>query len=281
MFLIADSGSTKTDWIAIDKGRQFFKTSTIGLNPIHVSRQEVRRVLGLNHSLLEFNREITELKFFGAGCSDKKMKEKAKNTLHGFFRYAKVKVQNDLTGAARATCGDEKGIICILGTGSNCCFYDGKKILPANFGLGYILGDEASGAYFGKKILTRFLYGKMSLFLHKEFKKEFHVTKKSAIDNIYHQPHANQYLASFMPFIIKWRFSKEIQKIISEGLYDFFETNISSILGYQKHKIHFVGSVGFYLQKHIRKICTEKKIHLGKIVKKPIDGLFDYYRSKA
>src|SRR5437867_2199545 len=151
-----------------------------------------------------------------------------------FFPSAKIFVENDLKAAAIATCGDEKGIVCILGTGSNCCYYDGKKIQQGNAGLGYVLGDEASGAYFGKKILQRFFYWKLSPALMKEFKKQFRVTRESAIDNTYGRPHANRYLASFMPFVIKWKREKDMQELIAEGMNEFFETNISAVEGYEK-----------------------------------------------
>jgi N-acetylglucosamine kinase-like BadF-type ATPase len=170
MLLIADSGSTKTDWVAFHDGRKIFEQSTQGLNPLFHSKQEIRNTLRSVNFLRDFRRRISEVRFFGAGCADKKGKEKVEGSLNAFFSSAIVKVETDLMGAALAACGKEKGIVCILGTGSNCCYYDGQRIYQGNAGLGYVLGDEASGAFYGKKILQRFLYGKLSADLARDFK---------------------------------------------------------------------------------------------------------------
>jgi glucosamine kinase len=276
MLLIADSGSTKTDWVVVD-GNKLFATSTVGLNPLFRTKEEMRKVYRSVNFFRGFDRKIKEVRFFGAGCGSASGKKKMEESLKAFFRNAKVKVETDLTGAALAVCGNEKGIVCILGTGSNCCYYDGKKVRQGNGGLGYILGDEASGTYFGKKILTQFLYGKLSAALAKDFKKEFHVTRESAIDHTYRQPNANSYLASFMPFVIKRKKEKEIAQLISEGLNEFFETNISTIKDYKKYGVNFVGSVALNLEESIVKMCKEKNMRLGKIMQRPIEGLEEYY----
>jgi glucosamine kinase len=279
MLLIADSGSTKTDWVVLS-GNKIFAVSTVGLNPVFRTKEEMRNVYRSVNFFTSFYRRIKEVRFYGAGCGSAEGKKKMEESLKGFFRFAKVKVETDLTGAALATCGNEKGIVCILGTGSNCCYYDGRKVKQSNGGLGYILGDEASGTYFGKKILTSFLYGKLSAKLEKDFEREFHVTRESAIDNTYRQANANSYLASFMPFVIKWKKEKEIGEIIKDGLNEFYETNISSVERYKKLPVHFVGSVAFYLDSYIVQMCSRKKLVRGKIVQKPMDGLENYFLKK-
>ncbi len=280
MILIADSGSTKTDWIVLNNGKQVFSTTTIGLNPLFRSKEEIKSVLRNVSFFREFNKKVTDIKFFGAGCADKKGKEKIEAVLKSFFRFTKVKVQTDLMGAALATCESEEGIVCILGTGSNCCYFDGKKVHQGNAGLGYILGDEASGTYFGKKLLQKYLYARMPEQMANDFKKQFHVTRQSAIDNIYNKPNANKYLASFATFILGRTHEKEIREMIRKGLDEFYETNISAIKDFEKLPVHFVGSVAFYLQDFIEEICKEKKLIKGKIIQKPIDGLSGYYLKK-
>jgi glucosamine kinase len=281
MLLIADSGSTKTDWIILNKGKQVFATSTAGLNPLFCSKEKIRTTLRGIGFLRESGKEIQKVKFFGAGCGSKKERDKIESSLQNFFRSAKVQVQTDLLGAALATCGRKKGIVCILGTGSNCCYYDGKKILQGNAGLGYILGDEASGSYFGKIILKKYLYGKLSTNMEVEFRSQFgYVSRSSVIENVYSKPNANKYLASFAEFLLKRKNSVIMGAWIDEALEEFYSTNIVGMKDYRMVPIHFVGSVAFFLNTDIKKMCERKSLSLGKIIQKPITGLADYYLKK-
>jgi glucosamine kinase len=280
VILIADSGSTKADWVVLSEGRQVFATSTAGLNPLFRSKEEIRITLRSVNFFREFAGKIKHIKFYGAGCGNKNGKVKVQSVLKGFFRSAKVDVRTDLTGAALATCGNKEGIICILGTGSNCCYFDGKKIHLANGGLGYILGDEASGTYFGRKLLQKFLYGQMPAQMSKEFKKAFRVTRESVIENIYFRPNANRYLASFAPFILNHEGDKKIQEMIRQGLEEFYDANISSVKGFEKLPVHFVGSVAFHLRDFVGKLCRRKNLMKGRIMHKPIEGLSEYYLKK-
>jgi glucosamine kinase len=277
MILIADSGSTKTDWVVLSDGKQVFATGTIGLNPLFRTKEEIRTALRSVSFFREFGRKIKQVNFFGAGCGNKKGKGKIESSLKRFFPAAKMNVRTDLIAAALAVSGNEEGVICILGTGSNCCYYDGKKVHQGNAGLGYILGDEASGTYFGKKLLQLFLYGKMSERLAKDFKKKFRVTRAIAIENIYNRPNANRYLASFAAFIPGHINEKEIQEMIKDGLDEFYETNISAVENFEKLPVHFVGSVAFYLKGFIGEMCRDKKLMKGKMMQKPINGLAAYY----
>ena len=278
MLLVADSGSTKTDWMVLEGGKRIFKTSTAGLNPHFVSKQDIRKTLRSVNFFKDLNRRISEVRFYGAGCSEKRGQDKIKTSLHALFPKAKVVVQTDLAGAAIATCGDTKGIVCILGTGSNCCYYDGKRVHRSNAGLGYVLGDEAGGTYFGKKILKLFLYGKMTPGTEKKFRKQFNVTRESAIDNTYNRPNANRYLASFALFLKENKSEKQMRHLIEEGLNEFFETNISQVKGYKNLPVHFVGSVAVMLEGEIKSLLRKKKMHVGKIIQRPIEGLNDYFK---
>ncbi len=281
MLLIADSGSTKTDWVVLNKGKPIFATSTDGLNPLFCTKEKIRNALRSVSFFREFNKEIKKIKFFGAGCGSKKERDKMESSLKSFFRTAKVSVQTDLMGAALATCGNERGIVCILGTGSNCCYYDGKKIHQGNAGLGYILGDEASGTYFGKIILKKYLYGKLSKDTVREFYGQFgYISRSSVIENVYSKPNANRYLASFAEFLLKRKSSVIMGVWIDEGLEEFYSTNIVEMNNYRHMPIHFVGSVAFYLDAEIKKMCVRKNLSLGKIIQKPITGLADYYLKK-
>jgi glucosamine kinase len=280
MILIADSGSTKTDWVVLSNKKIVFKTTTIGLNPLFRSKAEIRKAIRKINLFRDLNRKVTAVNFFGAGCGDKKGKEKIESSLHALFPMAKITVQTDLMGAALATCGNKKGIVCILGTGSNCCYFDGKKIHQGKAGLGYILGDEASGAYFGKILLKYFLYDKFSRPLSEDFERQYKISRVSAIENVYKKPHPNMYLASLAPFILKWMDKREVKEIIKNGLNEFYETSLAPLKNHKTLPVHFVGSVAFYLEDFINEFCRQKKIVLGTITQKPIEALANYHLAK-
>lgn len=274
--LIADSGSTKTEWCVLEnKKKNIFITQ--GLSPYFVTREQIEKVL--RESVVPFTnkRPVTEIFFYGTGCKNpenKKIVSKAFNTI---FPGATVSVDNDLLGAAKALCGHEKGIACILGTGSNSCYYDGKKVIRNSPGLGFILGDEGSGAYLGKKVIQHFLYDIFDDDLRARFDAKFLTTDNEILNAVYTQPLPNRYLASFAIFLADNRGNETIEKIIKEGLNDFFTTHV---LKYKQSKtlpVHFTGSIAYGFKDVLAGLCKTYHLQLGTILKNPMEGLVKYH----
>lgn len=275
MILVADSGSSKTDWRAYGSN-QTLSFDTQGINPYFVNAQDVVKILSKNKDLAKYAEEIKEVYFFGSGCSSPDKHEVISNGLSAFFTKAFISVDNDLIGSAYATCGNNEGLNCILGTGSNISYFDGKEVHKSNHGLGYVLGDEGSGTYFGKKVLVAYLYQNMPEDLRAEFEKTFEVDKITVIQNIYHKPFPNTYLATFSRFMINHKSHPFIQNILHHGFQEFVDTNIMSYSNYKKLDCHFVGSIAFYYQDELRAVCAKNNIKVGKILQKPIEGIFEY-----
>lgn len=279
MILICDSGSTKADWALLD-GMNITEFQTDGLNPVHLSDTTITKKLSAEKKITTNSVAIKEVNFFGAGCGSSEGKERMAIALRKIFPDSKITVDNDLFAAALATSGNEKGIIAIIGTGSNCCYYDGSSIHLKNFGLGYILGDEASGAWFGKKLLWAFLYNKLPENLSVAFAKEYKLTRELIIEAVYRKPNANIFLSSLMPFMVKYKSDPYMREFLTSGIHVFFETNIKGFQEAENIPVHFVGSVAHLLESEIRETGTAKKFRIGKILKRPMDGLKEYYFSK-
>lgn len=275
--LIADSGATKTEWRLVGKGsfKSFF---TVGLSPYHMDRIQIRETLlkAFPQSLL--NKEIVSIHYYGTGCKTKANANIVKKALEDLFPDAAVHVTHDLMGAAIATCGNKPGIACILGTGSNSCAFNGKKILLNSPGLGYILGDEGSGAYLGRKVVQHFLYGTFDAPLMKSFKDHFKTDKNEILQKVYKEPFANRYLASFTMFLSMHRGHFIIENIIEDGLRDFFEQHLGSYPQRFTFPIHFVGSIAFYFKDKIAELCHDFGFKLGVVIKQPMDGLVAYHK---
>ncbi len=276
MLLICDSGSTKADW-SLKDGNTFSDFQTAGLNPVHMNEETILKIISSEEKISTNSSAVEEVYFFGAGCGSTEGQTRMVAVLKKIFSQAKISVDNDLMAAAIGTAGKENGIIAILGTGSNCCYYDGATIYMKNFGLGYILGDEASGAWFGKKFLREFLYGRLPEQLAGLFNNDFSIDREQVIDLVYRKPNANLYLSSFMPFIIKHKSDPFLKEFLRFGIVQFFETNINAFPESKKTTIHFVGSVAAILESEIRETGKSKNLRIGKILKRPMDGLKDFY----
>ena len=276
MILVADSGSTKTDWILTEpsKPQQEFKTA--GINPFFLSDKEIQKVIGKQEKLLAQAENVKEIYYFGAGCSSPDKREVVSNVLSQLFKNAYVSVDSDLLGSAYATCGTETGLCCIMGTGSNITYFDGENIFDGKHGLGYILGDEGSGSYFGKKLVTDYLYGRMPEAESSLFKKKYALTKDSVINQVYHKPGANYFLASFAAFLGEIKMGCYGKTLIFDGLTEFVNTNIKCYTEYKNLKCHFVGSVGWHLKDELQEICAEHEVKVGKIMKHPIHDLVNF-----
>lgn len=280
MLLVCDSGSTKADWLLYDGTSVKGPFNTMGFNPFFHSSELVFDTLSQNAEMLAFAADVTEVKFFGAGCSSAEKKEQIAAGLRKFFAKADVLVDHDLLACAFATCGSEPGISCIIGTGSNSCWFDGVKVHERNYGMGYILGDEGSGAHLGKKLLTHFLYDLLPADVHQDFVDTYHLTRDSINDFVYKKPNPNVWLASFSKFFTKHRNNNYIHELLMNNFRDFMTLYVCNYPDYQNVKVHFVGSIAFYFEEELKDVAKELNVTIGNIVKQPVDGLMNYYIHK-
>ncbi|GGZ58060.1 MULTISPECIES: N-acetylglucosamine kinase [Mesonia] len=282
MLLIADGGSTKCDWILLDdNGEKVFKTRTKGLNPAVFKTPVLESRLRENEDLAQVKDKITQVGFFGAGCGTKRPTENLKRIIGEYFTNAEVDVREDMVAASYAVTS-EPGIVCILGTGSNSCFFDGKDVRMAVDSLGYILMDEASGNYFGKRLIRDYYYKRMPVVLAKEFEERFNLDADEIKRNLYQEDNPNTYLAHFAEFIFT---SEEVNgyfyKLISEGMKKFIENRVLCFRESQNVPIHFVGSIAHFSKEIIEDALKPYSLELGNIVRRPIDGLIEHYRKNV
>ena len=276
MKLIADSGATKTDWCFGKDKENTRIVQTQGINPFHQSAEHIYKVL--TEELLPQLKDaesITHIHFYGAGCTPEKsiiVKEK----LQTLFPDASIDVQSDLLGAARSLCGKEKGVACILGTGSNSCLYDGEKIIANVSPLGYILGDEGSGAVLGKRLVSDCLKHQLPAPICNLFLEYTGLTPAQIIDKVYRQPQANRFLASLTPFLSMHRDMPEIHALLVGCFSEFFRRNVMQY-GAGQAEAHFTGSIAWYFQEEVKEAAQSLGICTGKFIKNPIHGLTDYH----
>ncbi|MCC8426568.1 N-acetylglucosamine kinase [Mucilaginibacter sp. UR6-11] len=281
MILVADSGSTKTDWLLKQPGHDAKAFRTPGLNPYFLTEKEIVKILqDQAPELVTVGTEIKEIYFFGAGCSSPDRHEIVSNALSQLFSKAYISVDSDLLASAYATCGHEKGLCCILGTGSNISFFDGEEIHSGKHGLGFILGDEGAGTWFGKALITDFLYDLMPEEIHTLFNNTYQLTKEEVIVNVYQKPAPNSYLASFARFFNVIRKTEYGKNLINKGLQEFIDTNIKSYPEYHTYKSHFVGSIAFVFADELKALAETQDIHIGKIIKQPINDLLAFILSR-
>lgn len=278
MILIADSGSTKTDWRLID-GNTKHQFSTQGLNPYFLNSETIVNILQtelLIHP--QMNRTgIAEIHFYGAGCATDSKKEIIRTALYELFPKAAINVDTDLLGASRALCGAEPGIAAILGTGSNTCYYDGLKIAENRASLGYALGDEGSGAHIGKTFIQAYLNREMPQHLADRFYERFKLSTADILDAVYKKPMPNRFLASFSKFIYQNLKEQYITDLVINCFEQFFDKHICKYNKYKELKLSCVGSVGFYYSNILRAVATKKGVAIDKIVETPIAGLTLYH----
>ena len=277
--LIAESGSTKTDWRAIDNTGKIEQFITKGFNPFHQKSEAISEEIKLN--LLPYLKTaVKQVHFYGAGCSSPSMCGIVETALNECFQGAEIHVEHDLLAAARGLCGHEKGIACILGTGSNSCVFDGKNINANIPALGYILGDEGSGSYMGKRFLADFLIGKLPEKLEKDFTEKYGLTKDKIFDAVYMQPMPNRFLASFGRFLFQRLDEPYVLNLVRQSFIDFFERYICRYPDYKSMPVHFTGSISFYFSKILNDVATEKQVRIGRIVETPAAALVLYHTNK-
>ena len=276
MILIADSGSTKTDWCVAKDGFTVKRFTTQGINPYH---QDERRINGIVlDELLPQTGEykIKKIVFYGSGCREETIPA-MKTILHSAFNNnIEVEIYSDLLGAARAICGHEEGIACILGTGSNSCLYDGKKIVGNIPPLGYILGDEGSGATLGKIFINEIFKNSQMSDLKKEFLQILQMTEGDIIDRVYRQPMANRFLASLAPFIHSHIERHEVNEIVTENFRQFLLKNVKR---YHRDdlQVSFIGSIAWHFKSQLLQSALEENVYVGSVEKSPMDGLLRYH----
>ncbi len=281
MILVADSGSTKCDWLLIDDSNHRKKTTTMGFNPFFHSSELVHQKLAENNLLIENALKVEEVYFYGAGCSSAARNLIIEQGLRKVFTNASVVlVDHDLTGAAVATAGDSPGISCIIGTGSNSCFFDGENVHEEVPALGYILGDEGSGSYFGKIMLSDWLYHRMPKTLAIEFEEKYSITKENIFESVYNKPDANVYLASFMRFASDNKNHPYFKEMIYQGLAKFISIHVWCFNNFREVPVHFVGSVAYYFREVLEEVARNHRFTVGKTEKRPVDPLADYHYSK-
>ena len=279
MFLIADSGSTKTDWCLCQKGTALNNLQTQGINPYHQSEEAIEGVI--REELLPQIPQTIEISklniiFYGSGCANETACKRLQDAIHKVLGTNSITIHSDLLGAARALCGHEEGIACVLGTGSNSCLYNGKEIIANIPPLGYILGDEGSSAVLGRRLVGDCLKNQLPEVLRNEFLTEYGLTQEIILEKVYRQPLANRFLASLTPFLSKHREAPEIHKLLVESFTDFFVRNVKQ---YRRPwlPIHFVGSIAHAFAAELKEAAESLGMELGTILQSPMEGLVKYY----
>lgn len=279
MKLLVDSGSTKADWIAIDdSGKVLFTTQTLGLNPEVLSKEEIISRLDDKFDISHNKDKANFLFFYGAGCGTDRMKDFLSEVFQEYFSKAKVSVHEDTYAAVYATTPkNEKAIVCILGTGSNCSFFDGKVLHQKVQSLGYIAMDDCSGNRFGRHLLRGYYFNKMPKELAAEFQEEYNIEPDYIKHNLYKEPNPNAYLATFAKFIIKHKDTPFCRKYILSEMEDFVENYIKQFDNCTEIPVHFVGSIAFYLKEELEEVLAKHGIKVGNVLRRPIDGLIAYH----
>jgi N-acetylglucosamine kinase-like BadF-type ATPase len=274
MILIADSGSTKTDWKLLSTSEDY-SFQTMGINPFYMEDEEISAEL-LNNVVPQLQKMPNALYFYGAGVI-KEQKQRMEQILSKSFQNIYVEAEGDLLAAARALCGNKRGIACIMGTGANSCLYDGEKIIDNIPPLGFIQGDEGSGAVLGKKLITMYLKRELPENIAKEFYEEFGLDIADILKKIYKESFPNRFLANFSKFINKHLKNELIYRMVYDSFKEFLTRNVFKYTNYKKLDIHFVGSVAFYFKDVLIKIADEDGLKIGRIIKSPMDGLIKFH----
>lgn len=281
MILIADSGSTKTDWCVVENGELLQQIFTKGTNPFFQSEEEIGNEIATTLLPRLKSDEPDAVYFYGAGCG---FPDKIATMRRAIAQHLKVKgeieVNTDMLAAARGLCGHTPGIACIMGTGSNSCYYNGQDIVANVSPLGFILGDEGSGACLGKLLVGDLLKNQMTPGLKEKFLKQFDLTPADIIDRVYRQPFPNRFLASLSPFLAQNMDEPCVHNLVLNSFKAFLKRNVMQYDGYQHEKVHFIGSVAFHYKEVLIKATYETGIQVGNIIKSPMEGLIKYHSGK-
>jgi len=276
MKLIADSGATKTAWCLTD-GATTRYLETKGINPSHQDAGQILEILQMELLPQLGSAIVDTICFYGAGCARPENAKLVQSALKKVLPKAKASIDTDLAAAAKALCGHEKGVACILGTGSNSCVFNGKKITKNNPAPGFILGDEGSGAYLGKKVLQHYIYHTFDADMLERFQHQFQTDYNTILQRVYKEPLPNRYLASYTTFLSANRGHYMIENIIEDGLSDFFFTHLYKYTETWTLPVHFTGSIAWHFKDVLLDICQSLELQLGSVVQSPIEGLVKYH----
>jgi len=281
MILIADGGSTKADWIAINQTtkEEVFRTRTLGLNPAIVPKEELHNRIINMFQLIQVKEDVKEIHFYGAGCGTPKPIQILKEVLASIFTNAEIFIDEDMLAAVYAASGKKPAIVCILGTGSNSCYFNGEQMEMLVASLGYILMDEASGNYFGKKLIIDYYYRNMPRKIAAKFEEEFDLDADHIKRHLYREPNPNMYLASFAKFMFDFKDEKYIKRIIKKGFQEFFKYRILPYNKSSETPIYFIGSIAHYFRDILEKIAEKNNLTITDVIQRPIDNLLEYHKN--
>lgn len=279
MKLLVDSGSTKADWIAIDdSGKVLFTTQSLGVNPEVLGKDEVLNRLNDRFDISHNRKSVSHLYFYGAGCGTERMRNFLSGIFKEYFPNAEISVNEDTYAAVYATTPrNESAIVCILGTGSNCSFFDGKELHQKVQSLGYIAMDDCSGNRFGRELIRSYYFNKMPKELAAEFEKAHNLDADVIKHHLYKEPNPNAYLATFAKFLIQHKDNAFCKKLILNAMEDFVDLYIKQYPEHTSAPVHFIGSIAFYLRDELKEVLSKHKIRLGNVLRRPIDGLIAYH----
>lgn len=280
MILIVDSGSTKTDWIALGKsGEELFSTQTLGLNPQMLSNEILNERIKNNYDIYKNRKSVNKLFFYGAGCGVESTQNRILNVFKSIFINSEFDIKEDTYAAVYSVVEEgTPSIVNIIGTGSNCSYYDGKDVIQKVQSLGYVLMDYASGNYYGKYLIRAYYFNKMPEKLKKEFSEKFDLSPNTIKNKLYREENPNTYLATFARFLIENKSDEYFKEIIYKGLERFIEYQILQYDDFSSVEIHYVGSIAYYLKDEITRVGRKYNLNTGKFIKRPIDGLVEYHK---
>lgn len=276
--LIADSGSTKTHWCLLS-GNKKKSVTTQGISPYFLNDESLGKILRGELAAKLGDVLPAEIFYYGTGCSNPANISLVKKGLKKIYPAAKISVEHDLAGAAKALCGDKKGVVCILGTGSNSGYYNGRKIVKNSPGLGFILGDEGSGAYLGRKVLQYYLYKTFDAELEEKFIEKYSGNPSEILDNVYKKPLPNRYLSGFAAFLTENRGHYMVENIIEDSFNDFFFTHLYKFRESWTMPVNFTGSIAYGFRDVLAQMCLDYELQLGTVLKEPMTGLIRYHGS--
>lgn len=282
MILIVDSGSTKSDWLAVDKegNRLLEKVRTKGLNPAILSEKKLYKTISSSDALSENKEKVSHIFFYGAGCGTEKPRKLLKEVLDDFFPNAQISVNEDTLAAVYSTINHPKeaAVVCILGTGSNCSYYDGDVLHQKVESLGYTLMDDASGNYFGKQLIRDYYFNQMPENVKVAFATKFNLDSDFIKYNLYKQPNPNAYLASFAEFMFLHKDSEYTINLIKNGIRLFAKNMIMQFKdALDTAPVHFAGSIAYFSQDEIKEVAEEMGFKVGNFVRRPIEGLVPFH----
>jgi len=280
MILIADGGSTKADWIALDNNKkEVFRVRTLGLNPAVVPEDELLNRIVNMFQLINVKNDVKEIHFYGAGCGTPQPVAILKQVLESIFVNAEIHIAEDLLAAVYASLGKNPGIVCILGTGSNSCYFDGEKMESNVVSLGYTLMDEASGNFFGKRLIRDYFYKTMPENIAKSLEEQYDMDPDHIKFNLYRKPNPNMYLASFAKFMFEFKDDKYIKSLIRAGLQRFFRFRVLPYHPNEITEIYFIGSIAFYFREILEGIAAINGLKIAGVIQRPIDNLIEFHRN--